>query len=57
VKEAGMKVGVALKPGTPAQGVYALCDAGLVDMVLVMTVVGPGRYIPPRRSTDLIPVS
>ena len=52
-----MKVGVALKPGTPAQGVYALCDAGLVDMVLVMTVVGPGRYIPPRRSTDLIPVS
>ena len=35
---AGMKVGVALKPGTPAEAVHAVCDAGKVDMVLVMTV-------------------
>ncbi|XP_014467290.1 PREDICTED: ribulose-phosphate 3-epimerase isoform X2 [Dinoponera quadriceps] len=36
VKEAGMKVGVALKPGTP---VDAVCDyINLADMVLVMTV-------------------
>ena len=37
-RAAGMKVGVALKPGTPAKAVHAICDAGLVDMVLVMTV-------------------
>ena len=33
-----MKAGVALKPGTPAEAVHAICDAGKVDMVLVMTV-------------------
>ena len=37
-RAAGMKAGVALKPGTPAEAVHAICDAGKVDMVLVMTV-------------------
>lgn len=36
VREAGMKVGVALKPGTPICAVAAFVS--LVDMVLVMTV-------------------
>ena len=36
-RAAGMKAGVALKPGTPAEAVHAICDAGKVDMVLVMT--------------------
>ncbi|EFN83617.1 ribulose-phosphate 3-epimerase [Harpegnathos saltator] len=36
IKEAGMKVGVALKPGTP---VDVVCDyVNLADMILVMTV-------------------
>lgn len=37
-RAAGMKTGVALKPGTPAEAVHALCDAGKADMILVMTV-------------------
>ena len=37
-RAAGMKAGVALKPGTPAEDVHAVCDAGKIDMVLVMTV-------------------
>ncbi|XP_017883958.1 ribulose-phosphate 3-epimerase [Ceratina calcarata] len=36
VKEAGMKVGVALKPGTPVDVVVEYVD--LADMVLIMTV-------------------
>lgn len=36
VKEAGMKVGIALKPGTPVEEVVNYVD--LADMVLVMTV-------------------
>nr|XP_031829076.1 ribulose-phosphate 3-epimerase isoform X2 [Nomia melanderi] len=36
VREAGMKVGVALKPGTPVDVVVDYVD--LADMVLVMTV-------------------
>ncbi|CAD6233831.1 GSCOCG00007326001-RA-CDS [Cotesia congregata] len=36
IKEAGMKVGVALKPGTPVDVVIEYVD--LADMVLVMTV-------------------
>ena len=38
VRAAGMQAGVALKPGTPAEAVHALCDAGKADMILVMTV-------------------
>jgi len=38
VKEAGMKVGVGLKPGTAVEAVEEWVDQGLVDMVLVMTV-------------------
>lgn len=37
-RAAGMRAGVALKPGTPGEAVHALCDADKVDMVLVMTV-------------------
>ena len=39
-RAAGMKVGVALKPGTSAEAVFPLCDdaAAKPDMVLVMTV-------------------
>lgn len=33
-----MRVGVALRPRTPASAVFALVDSGKVDMVLVMTV-------------------
>lgn len=36
IRDAGMKVGVALKPGTPASAVSSIIS--LVDMVLVMTV-------------------
>ncbi|XP_043498177.1 ribulose-phosphate 3-epimerase [Polistes fuscatus] len=36
VREAGMKVGVALKPGTPADVIVDYVD--LADMILVMTV-------------------
>lgn len=38
VRAAGMKVGVALKPGTSAEAVFPICDAHAADMVLVMTV-------------------
>ena len=38
VRAAGMKVGVALKPGTSAEAVFPICDAYAADMVLVMTV-------------------
>jgi ribulose-phosphate 3-epimerase len=38
IREAGMQVGVAIKPKTPVDSVFGLCDANLVDMVLVMTV-------------------
>lgn len=38
IQTAGMKVGISLKPGTPAEAIYEYCDAGLVDLVLVMTV-------------------
>ena len=33
-----MLVGVSVKPATPVEAVFALVEAGLVDMVLVMTV-------------------
>jgi len=38
IKESGMKVGVGLKPGSSVDTVLEWVDAGLVDMVLVMTV-------------------
>lgn len=38
IRSAKMQVGVAIKPKTPAASVFELCDANLVDMVLVMTV-------------------
>ena len=36
VKETGMKVGMALKPGTPLESILPYADA--LDMFLVMTV-------------------
>ena len=36
IRECGAKVGIALKPGTPAETVYRYAEA--VDMILVMTV-------------------
>jgi len=39
IREAGMQVGVALKPGTMVDDtVFSLVDGGYVDMILVMTV-------------------
>jgi len=38
IQEAGMKVGMGIKPGTSVDAVVEWVDAGLVDMVLVMTV-------------------
>ncbi|KAJ3681246.1 hypothetical protein LUZ60_015735 [Juncus effusus] len=39
IKEKGMRPGVALRPGTPIEEVYALVEAEVpVEMVLVMTV-------------------
>jgi len=37
-RAAGMRAGLALKPGTPAEAAHALADAGALDMILVMTV-------------------
>ena len=36
IKDAGMKVGVSLKPGTPIETILPICDK--VDLVLIMTV-------------------
>lgn len=36
IKKSGMRVGVALKPGTSVESVVGVCES--VDMVLVMTV-------------------
>lgn len=41
-RAAGMRVGLALSPPTPADAAFALADAGALDMVLVMTVT-PGE--------------
>jgi len=38
IKEAGMKVGIGVKPGTSADVVLEWTDQGIVDMVLIMTV-------------------
>ena len=37
-KDANVRVGVAVKPKTPVESVFDLCDKGLLDMVLIMTV-------------------
>jgi len=38
VRDAGMKVGLALKPKTPLSAALVYLEAGLVDMLLIMTV-------------------
>jgi len=38
VRERGMRAGVALKPATPVAAALPLLEAGLVDLLLVMTV-------------------
>ena len=47
IREAGCKVGISIKPGTPVEDVYPYLDK--VDMVLIMTVepgFGGQLYIP-----------
>lgn len=41
VRDAGMQAGIALKPQTPVELVYPYVQAGLLDMVLILTV-NPG---------------
>jgi ribulose-phosphate 3-epimerase len=38
IKEAGMRVGLAVRPRTPLSAAAPLIDSGLVDMLLAMTV-------------------
>ncbi|KAF5093971.1 hypothetical protein D0Z00_003756 [Geotrichum galactomycetum] len=38
IRDAGMRVGVAVKPKTDVSTIYELVDQGAVDMVLIMTV-------------------
>ena len=38
VRSRGVRAAVAIKPRTPVDAVLHLCDRGLVDMILVMTV-------------------
>lgn len=47
IREAGCKVGISIKPGTPIEEVYSYLP--LVDMLLIMTVepgFGGQKYIP-----------
>ncbi|KAF6266665.1 Ribulose-phosphate 3-epimerase-like protein [Scenedesmus sp. NREL 46B-D3] len=49
VRAAGMKVGVALKPDTPAELLLPYLQQGLLDMVLVLTVqpgFGGQKFMP-----------
>ena len=46
VKAAGMKVGLAVKPGTPIETVFPFVEK--LDQILVMTVE-PGIYVLPCR--------
>jgi len=50
-----MRVGLALSPGTPASAAHALADAGLLDLVLVMTVT-PGFGGQPFQESELAKV-
>lgn len=36
IREAGMKVGIVIKPGTPVETLFPYCE--IVDLVLIMTV-------------------
>ena len=38
IRDAGMRVGVSVKPKTDVSTVYELVDQGAIDMVLIMTV-------------------
>ncbi|MEW5298619.1 MAG: hypothetical protein WDW38_000655 [Sanguina aurantia] len=38
VRAAGMHVGIALKPSTPAEVLFSYLDQGLLDLVLILTV-------------------
>ncbi|AKJ64292.1 ribulose-phosphate 3-epimerase [Kiritimatiella glycovorans] len=38
IRDRGVKQGITLNPETPAESAYALCDAGLVEEILCMTV-------------------
>lgn len=38
IKKHNMHVGISLKPKTPLSAIESLCDKGLVDTILVMTV-------------------
>lgn len=51
-KLAGLRVGLALAPGTPAEAAFPLVDEGLLDMVLVMTVT-PGFGGQPFQASQL----
>lgn len=51
-RAAGLRVGLALSPGTPAEAAFPLADEGLLDMVLVMTVT-PGFGGQPFQASQL----
>lgn len=38
IKEREVKAGIAISPATPVENIFPLVDAGLCDMVLIMTV-------------------
>ena len=38
IKSAGMKVGISIKPNTPADALFEILDKEPIDLILVMTV-------------------